>query len=50
MSYDVSVLFTIFVMNEAIPVIRAKLEDDRSLPDRYPRDVPQLSTLLEMSL
>ena len=33
-SYDVSALFTSIPVNEAIPVVRAKLEDDLGLPDR----------------
>ena len=37
-------------INEAIPVVRAKLEDDLGLLDRCPLDVPQLTTLLEMCL
>ena len=37
-------------LNAAIPVVRAKLEDDLGLPDRCPLDVPQLTTLLEMCL
>ena len=49
-SYDVSALFTSIPINEAIPVVRVKLEDDLGLPDRCPLDVPQLTTLLEMCL
>ena len=49
-SYDVSALFTSIPINEAIPVVMAKLEDDLGLPDRCPLDVPQLTTLLEMCL
>jgi len=37
-------------LRDAMPVVRAKLEDDRSLPERCPLDVPQLFTLLEMCL
>ena len=50
MSYDVSALFTSIPINEAMPVIGSKLEDDPTLPDRCSLDVSQLSTLLEMSL
>ncbi|XP_068720552.1 uncharacterized protein [Montipora capricornis] len=49
-SYDVSSLFTSIPINEAIPVVRAKLESDQSLPDRCPLDIAQLSVLLEMCL
>ena len=49
-SYDVSALFTSIPINEAMPVIRSKLEDDPTLPDRCSLDVLQLSTLLEMCL
>ena len=49
-SYDVSSLFTSILINEAIPVVRAKLESDQSLPDRCPLDIAQLSVLLEMCL
>ncbi|XP_068707249.1 uncharacterized protein [Montipora foliosa] len=42
-SYDVSSLFTSIPINEAIPVVGAKLESDQSLPDRCP-------VLLEMCL
>ena len=49
-SYDVSSLFTSIPINEAIPVVRAKLESDQSLPDRCPLDIAQLSALLEMCL
>ena len=49
-SYDVSALFTSVLINEAIPVVRSKLEDDPTLPDRCSLDVSQLSTLLEMCL
>ena len=49
-SYDVSSLFTSIPINEAIPVVRAKLESDQSLPDRCPLDISQLSVLLEMCL
>ena len=45
-SYDVSSLFTSIPINEAIPVVRAKLESDQSLPDRCPLDIAQLSVLL----
>ena len=49
-SYDVSALFTSIPINEAIPIVRSKLEGDPTLPDRCSLDVPQLSTLLEMCL
>ena len=49
-SYDVYSLFTSIPINEAIPVVRAKLESDQSLPDRCPLDIAQLSVLLEMCL
>ena len=49
-SYDVSSLFTSIPINEAIPVVRAKLESDQSLQDRCPLDIAQLSVLLEMCL
>ena len=49
-SYNVSALFTSVLINEAIPVVRSKLEDDPTLPDRCSLDVSQLSTLLEMCL
>ena len=49
-SYDVSSLFTSIPINEAIPVVRAKLESDQSLPDRCPLDIAQLSVLQEMCL
>ena len=45
-----SSLFTSIPINEAIPVVRAKLESDQSLPDRCPLDIAQLSVLLEMCL
>ena len=49
-SYDVSALFTSIPINEAMSIVRSKLEGDPTLPDRCFLDVPQLSTLLEMCL
>ena len=45
MSYDVSAL-----INEAMPIVRSKLESDPLLPDRCSLDASQSSTLLEMCL
>ena len=49
-SYDFSALFTSIPINEAIPIVRSKLEGDPTLSERCSLDVPQLSTLLEMCL
>ena len=49
-SCDVSALFTSIPINEAMSIVRSKLEGDPTLPDRCFLDVPELFTLLEMCL
>ena len=49
-SYDVSALFTSIPVDEAICVIRRRLEKDTSLSERCELSIDQIITLLEFSL
>jgi len=49
-SYDVSALFTSNPIEEAILVIRRRLTEDETLPDRCELDVEQIITILKFCL
>ena len=49
-SYDVSALFTSIPIEEAITVIRKRLTEDETLPDRCELDTDQIITILKFCL